>query len=303
MEPHEGKRRLLRGSSEARGGIAIEDVVGKIIREPFHKCGFCSGTGQRPLGSTCPACKGRGEIAINPPAVRCAFCRGRGEAQPRSMITCLACKDKGIVSIVEPIEVCSQCNGSGRSSASHALACGRCKGKGVVSIGRRMGGDVGEESRFLRSPGGSERDVAEAIYQLGGEAAVAEIAPRIRVSSSYTEYVCKSMASTGYLERLGRTMYALTPECERAMERKEVSDLERVTPEQKAILNILSHSGDTTPKEIADKMSIKDVRYVTKLCNSMGKENLVDVLLSGKVVLTPKGERALPEERGWKHDI
>ena len=220
-------RRMFKGSSANEGGKAIEEVVGKIIRDEFYSCGFCSGTGQRPLGSTCPACKGKGQISINPPAVRCAFCKGRGEAQPRSMITCLTCKGKGVVSIVEPIEICSQCNGSGRSSASHNLACGKCKGKGVVSIERSMSGEASEEKTFLRSPGGSERDVAETIYELGGEASVAEISPRARMSTTYTEYVCKSMANKGYLEKVGRTVYALTLECEKAMEQKKISSQER----------------------------------------------------------------------------
>lgn len=291
-------RGILRGSSDTEGK-AIEEVVGKIIRDEFYNCGFCSGTGQRPLGSTCPACKGRGQISINPPAIRCAFCKGRGEAQPRSMITCLTCKGKGVVSIVEPIEICSQCNGSGRSSASHNLPCGRCKGKGVVSAVRAMGQEAGEEKVFLRSPGGSERDVAEAIYQLGGEASVAEISPRVRMSTSYTEYVCKSATNKGYLEKVGRTVYALTPECEEAMEQKEISDLERVSSEEKEILEIIRDGGEITSKEIAEKMGIGDVNYITKICKSMGKEDLVDVLLSGKVVITPKGERALrKDDRG-----
>lgn len=286
-------RHMLKGLSDSGGKKVIEDVVGKIIRDESYSCGFCSGKGQRPPGSTCPVCKGKGQISVNPPAVRCAFCKGRGEAQPRSMITCLSCKGKGVVSIVEPIEICSQCNGSGRSSAGHNLPCGKCKGKGVVSAERGVGQEAGEERAFLRSPGGSERDVAEVIYQLGSEASVAEISPRARISTAYTEYVCKSMANKGYLEKVGRTVYVLTPECEEALEQKEVGDLERVSPEQKEILEIVRDGGEGTPKEIADRMGIRDVSYITKRCKSMGKEDLVDVLLSGKIVIAPKGERVL----------
>ena len=280
-------RRMLRGSSDTEGGKALEEVVGKIIREDFYNCGFCSGTGQRPLGSVCPVCKGKGQVAINPPAVRCAFCKGKGEAQPRSLITCRVCKGKGIVKIVEPIKLCPECGGTGHiASGSETPPCKRCKGKGVVAAGD-------ERKRFLPNPSGSERDVAEAVYQLGSEASVAEISPRARISTAYTEYVCKSMADKGYLEKVGRTVYALTPECEEALEQKEVGDLERVSPEQKEILEIVRDGGEGTPKEIADRMGIRDVSYITKRCKSMGKEDLVDVLLSGKIVIAPKGERVL----------
>ena len=279
-------RYSFKGSSDTGGGKALEEVVGKIIREDFYDCGFCSGTGQRPLGSTCPACKGKGQISINPPAVRCAFCKGRGEAQPRSLITCRICRGKGIVSVVEPIKLCPECEGRGHtSSGSESPPCKRCKGKGVVTAER-------EVRRSLPNPSGSERDVAEAIYQLGGEGSVAEISPRVRMSTAYTEYVCKSMADKGHLEKVGRTVYALTPDCEMAMERKEISDLERVSSEEKGVLEIIGN-GAETPKEIAEKMAIGDVNYITKICKSIGKEDLVDVLLSGKVVITPKGERAL----------
>ncbi len=282
-----GMLRGSRNSSDTEGEKKLEEVVGKIIREDLYNCGFCGGKGQRPPGSTCPVCKGKGQISMNPPALRCAFCKGRGEAQPRSLITCRICKGKGIVKIVEPIKLCLECGGRGHiASGSETPPCKRCKGKGIVTAGD-------ERKIFLPNPSGSERDIAEAVYQLGGEASVAEISPRARISTAYTEYVCKSMANKGYLEKVGRTVYVLTPECEEALEQKEVGDLERVSPEQKEILEIVRDGGEGTPKEIADRMGIRDVSYITKRCKSMGKEDLVDVLLSGKIVIAPKGERVL----------
>ena len=291
-------RGMLRGSSDTGGGKPLEEVVGKIIREDFYKCGFCNGTGQRPLGSNCPVCKGRGQISISPPAVKCAFCKGKGEAQPRSLITCRICRGKGVVSIFEPIQVCPECGGRGHTfSGSESPPCKRCKGKGVITAGEG-------EKRFLPSPSGSERDVAGVIYQLGGEASVAEISPRVRMSTAYTEYVCKAMANKGYLDKAGRTVYTLTPECEKAMEKKEISDLERVSAEEKEILEIIRDGGEITSKEIAEKMGIRDVNYITKICKSMGKEDLIDVLLSGKIVITPKGEKALdPSLKGIGRSI
>ena len=282
-----GMFRGSRNSSDTEGGKALQEVVGKIMREDFYNCGFCGGKGERPLGSVCPVCKGKGQISVNPPALRCAFCKGKGESQPRSLMTCRICKGKGIVSIVEPINLCPECGGRGHiSSGSETPPCKRCKGKGVVSAGQ-------ERKRFMPNPSGSERDVAQVIHQLGGEASVAEMSPGARISTAYTEYVCKSMANKGYLEKVGRTVYALTPECEQAMEQKEIADLEKVSPEQKEILEIIGDGAEVAPKEIADMMGIRDVSYITKRCKSMGKEDLVDVLLSGNVVITAKGEKAL----------
>ncbi|MDI6815138.1 MAG: hypothetical protein QMC90_03575 [Dehalococcoidales bacterium] len=179
--PMKARRKWGRGSKQRTGGKAVEEVVGKIIREDHYKCGFCRGTGEEPAGFTCPACKGKGEIPLNPPAVICAYCRGTGKQKPRSDLTCLACKGKGVVAVIEPIELCSKCEGRGYTPGDKTLPCLKCKGKGVVAV------KDGEKGKYLRRPGGSERDVAEAIYQLGGVASVAEIAPRVRMSTAYTE--------------------------------------------------------------------------------------------------------------------
>lgn len=280
-------RHRLRGSSNTGGGKAIEEVIGKIIRENSYKCGFCKGAGNRPPGSICPVCKGKGENSINSPAIRCAFCKGKGEAQPRSMMTCLTCRGKGVVSIVEPIKLCPECQGSGHtSSGSDSPVCRACRGAGIVTATRE------EKKRLLRSPGGTERQVAEAIYQLGGEAGVAEIAPRVRISSSYTEYVCKSMLDKGYLEKVARTIYALTPDCEKAMEQREISDLQKLSSEQRDLLGTIRDNGESALKEIANKISGGDIKYVKGICDSLAKGDFIDILLSGKVIITPKGEKA-----------
>lgn len=287
-------RHRLKSSSGAEGGKAIEEVVGKIIRENFYKCGFCKGTGYRPAGSICPVCKGKTQVSINPPAVKCASCKGRGEAQPRSMITCLTCKGKGVVSIVEPIKICPDCQGTGHiSSGSDSPSCRKCKGRGVVTVK----GDVeeGERKRRMPSPSGTEREVAEVIYQLGAEASVAEISSRARISSPYVEYVCKSMVDRGYLEKVGRTIYALTPDCERVMEQREISDLQKLSSEQKDILRMVRNNGENTLQEIANKICGGDVGYINRICNFLGKEDFVDILLSGKVIITPKGEKVLKD--------
>jgi len=153
--------------------------------------------------------------------------------------------------------------------------------------------EEGESRKFVPTPSGTEGEVAQAIYELDGEATVSEISRNVRISTPYAEYVCKSMVERGYLEKVGTTAYALTVGCEKAMEEKEVSDLEKVSPEQKEILKIIRSAWEITPKEIAKKLGTGDVGNMTKICRSMGENDLVDVLLSGEVIITHKGERAL----------
>ena len=284
----------LRGSSAASEGRPSYEVVGELIEEEICDCGFCAGTGEFPTGSTCPVCKGRSNIKINPPGVKCAFCKGIGKAQTRSMITCLVCKGKGVVSVTKPIETCSQCNGTGRSGMSSSLACGKCKGKGVVTVKEVAGEGASGEKRFIRSPSGSERDVAKALCQLGGDGSVAQVSAKTRVTTNYVEYLCKSMVDRGYVERIGVGVYALTPGCEKAMEQIEINDLEKVTSEERKFLSTIGEVyEDLTAKQIADMMGEQDVRRVLKMCKSMGKKDLVDVSLSGKISITPKGEKAI----------
>jgi len=288
--PISKRHRLIRGSSGTEKEKPTKDMAGEIIRESSYKCAFCKGSGNRPVGSVCPVCKGRGENKIKPPVVKCGFCKGRGEAQPRSVLTCLICKGKGVVFVVEPIMVCPECQGSGHiSSGSDSPYCRRCKGKGVVTATTKG------TKRFLPTPGGTERQIAEAIYQLGGEASVAEIAPRVRISLTYAEYVCKSMVDKSYLEKVGRTIYVLTPDCERIVEQREISDLQRLSSEQREILKNIQDNGESPLMEIAKRISGKDIGYVRRICNKLAQEDFIDMLLSGKVVITPKGEKVFKD--------
>lgn len=290
--PLKTRRRWKTPSEKQSGENAIEEQKIKIIRENHHKCGFCNGAGEYPPGFTCPVCKGQGEIRINPPAVICAYCRGTGKQKPRSNLTCLACIGKGVFSIKEPVEVCSKCQGSGKTPGNDTLPCIRCKGAGVVTTK-----DSGK--RFVRKPGGSEGEVAEAIYKLGGEASVAEIAPRVRLSTVYTEYICKSMLDKGYLERVSTTIYALTPECEKSIEMKEARDIERVSDGEKEILRIVRDGGEISAKEIAQKLGITDFKNVKRLSLKMAKKDLLDLLTSGNLVLSAKAEKILQSEEKY----
>ncbi|MDA2936908.1 hypothetical protein MYX75_01470 [Acidobacteria bacterium AH-259-A15] len=109
----------------------------ELFRDELYDCAFCKGTGEKPRGAVCSACKGKKQIRLTPPVVKCAACKGRGEERPRTNITCTPCRGTGWIAVREPIEKCQACRGRGRTSGSN-LPCVRCKGAGVVTI--KIGG-------------------------------------------------------------------------------------------------------------------------------------------------------------------
>lgn len=109
----------------------IEKAEGKITM----RCAFCEGKGTDPFEllskfSVCQVCGGRGEVAINQPAIECPFCSGSGVHRDQRL-TCVVCGGKGMVGIKEPVETCAGCKGKGIISGDY-LPCLKCGGKGVV---------------------------------------------------------------------------------------------------------------------------------------------------------------------------
>lgn len=293
--PLKTRFRRRRTSAEKQSAEnVIEEQEIKIIRENYINCGFCGGSGEHPPTFTCPACKGQGELRIKPPAVMCAYCRGTGKQKPRSQLTCLACKGKGVISVKEPVEICLKCRGRGKSLGNDTLLCIRCKGAGVVS--HKDGG-----KRYMRKPSGTEGELAEAIFYFGGEASLDEIAPRVRISTAYAEYVCRSMLDRGYLEKVSARIFALTPECEKTIEKKEAKIYEKVSDDEKEILRIVGDGGEMTPREISQKLG-HDFKKVKRLSVKMANKDLLDLLISGKFVLGAKGQRILQskEQHNWR---
>ena len=96
-------------------------------------CAFCSGIGERPRGSRCSVCGGKGKVSVPPPFIRCAYCKGRGEEKPRSNLTCIVCRGKGYVSVKEPAETCPKCGGKG-ADPHNKLPCLKCRGKGLITV-------------------------------------------------------------------------------------------------------------------------------------------------------------------------
>jgi len=218
-----------------------QSFLGKILNEDVYECGFCRGKGQKPPGSRCSTCGGKGTVSVNPPAVICAYCKGRGEEKPRTNVTCTACGGKGIISVQEPIEICHHCKGRG-AEPTNKLPCIVCKGKGVVTIKEEVESrqylELKKEPRYLgvltkqnqpapkdkqqkksnHLPSGSEKEALEIIYELGA-ADSAAVGTRMNVSSSYADYICKSLVKAG-LFILDSRKYALTPVAEELLEKK-----------------------------------------------------------------------------------
>ena len=100
------------------------------------KCAFCGGTGRDPFEvmskkSSCPVCKGRGEVSVQEPLVPCAYCHGTGQ-QPRTRLSCPACQGKGVVHLAGPTTECPNCEGAGKEPKTN-MPCWVCKGAGLIA--------------------------------------------------------------------------------------------------------------------------------------------------------------------------
>ena len=268
--------------------------VGELLRDQDYQCAFCSGTGERPKGSKCPACRGQGQVRLNPPAVTCGFCKGTGENQPRMHVTCPVCRGKGVVSVVEPVKICSQCNGRGRIIGS-PLYCSNCRGKGVVAAEGKGIETRGDTKTFMARPSGTARNIADVIYQMGGRADYQQIARELRISPYYAESICKQMTERGYLEKNSRSVYALSSNCEKVMQEEEEKQREAISTDEAKVLKIIVMAEDdeeVKPMDIARKMGL-NLPDVNNMCNKLGKQDFINISLSGKIDLTEKGMRAL----------
>lgn len=268
--------------------------VGEVFRDEHYQCAFCKGTGERPKGSRCPACRGEGEIHLNPPTVTCAFCNGTGENEPRMHVTCPVCRGKGIVSVVEPIKICPTCNGRGRIVGS-PLYCIACRGKGVVTVKGTVDEARGETKTFMARPSGTGGDIVDVIYQKDGQADYQHIARKLRISPYYAESICKQMTERGYLKKISRSVYALSPSCERLMQGEEEREREALSPDEEEVLKIIVMADDdeeVRSMDIAKKTGLR-LPDVNKMCHKLGEQNFINISLSGKIDLTEKGIRAL----------
>jgi len=200
------------GPGQSYGG----HQAGLLLEDDSYPCGFCDGTGEKPVNSKCPVCRGNGSVFVEPPAVKCAYCRGSGTEKPRSNVTCAACKGKGVIPVEEPIEVCSRCRGTGKES-TNKLICITCRGKGVVTVkdecGESLEGAESFDSLLSDSEGlepvgsasGSERDALKIVKALGhadGVAVARNMTPPI--SSVYAKQLCDALVRKRLLLQQGR---------------------------------------------------------------------------------------------------
>jgi len=210
--------------------------VGEILEDEVYPCAFCNGTGEKPRGSKCSVCKGKGIVSVDPPAVRCAYCKGKGEEKPRTNITCTACRGKGVFHVEEPVEICAHCRGTGKEP-TNKLICINCRGKGVVTVKEEEVLEAEEEleeigyfaqerskvnktrkEKPIHSASGSEREALEVVKKLGRLDRIA-IAKNMSppVSSTYAEQLCNALVKKGLLIRDG-IFYILTPNDGKALE-------------------------------------------------------------------------------------
>ena len=122
----------VKTKSGLNGPVLDKDTI-NFLYEESYPCSFCRGVGEKPKGSVCSVCKGKKEVALRPPVIKCVYCKGRGEERRLSNTTCTVCGGKGFVSVVPPVAICSSCRGRGVSGEGK-LPCTQCKGKGVVTI-------------------------------------------------------------------------------------------------------------------------------------------------------------------------
>ena len=137
--------------------------------------------------------------------IKCAFCRGTG-IQPRSLSSkCLACRGKGEVNLEGPAIQCPSCKGTGRASNSSMLSCLHCKGVGVVEkaksegdsgniIGKRLG-EITKRLRWVRKE--TEKKTKEIEKRLK------PIKPFIKEVSARGGFALGGKKETLWLEKLG----------------------------------------------------------------------------------------------------
>jgi len=195
-----------------------------ILRQQIYPCAFCQGAGEKPRGTKCPVCQGKGQVLMKPPVIGCIYCKGRGEERRASHLTCSVCRGKGFVSVTEPLGVCPHCRGTG-AEPTNKLPCIVCGGKGVITVKEGQGEVMGVRTIFpntafrrsntdkmIRSgglPTGSESEVLEITDRLDGTSKTV-IARRMGVSCAYAEHLCNSLTKSGYLSRVNRGIFALT---------------------------------------------------------------------------------------------
>lgn len=215
--------------------------TGELLGDEVYPCGFCNGTGEKPKGSKCSVCRGKGSVSVESPAVKCAYCKGRGEEKPRSNVTCTACRGKGVIHVEEPIEMCSRCKGTGKEP-TNKLVCVTCRGKGVVTVKEEEEEPwVGEKpTEFfdssqdklregvplndsesgkgpVGSASGSEREALEVVKELGKADRIAVARNMVPpVSSAYAEQLCNALVKKRLLIKDG-ILYNLTSDGEKAL--------------------------------------------------------------------------------------
>lgn len=73
--------------------------MAEILQGKKFKCAFCGGSGIQPrfLHSRCIACRGKGEVEFDGPAIQCPACQGKGTAPGSLTLSCIRCAGLGVM--------------------------------------------------------------------------------------------------------------------------------------------------------------------------------------------------------------
>ena len=287
--------------------------LGELLEDEAYPCGFCSGTGEKPRGSRCSVCKGKGTVSVEPPAVKCAFCKGRGEEKPRTNVTCTACRGKGIIHVQEPIEICPHCRGTGKEP-TNKLICITCRGKGVVTVNpvRSEIPQVSGSALAKTSNGVKEEDTqsADLEQEIG---AFAEKGSQINETEKEMPVRSASVSEHEALEveEKFQSKVEEEPVHSASVSEHEVSELEEKSQGQvqeepvrsasgseREALEVVKKSGRADGVAVARNMSPPvSSGYAEQLCNALVRKGLLtrDRTLYS---LTSGGEKALGNFRG-----
>ena len=71
----------------------------EVLQGKKFKCSFCGGSGIQPhsLKSRCFACRGKGEVEFEGPAITCPSCKGKGRSLGALGLACIRCKGIGVI--------------------------------------------------------------------------------------------------------------------------------------------------------------------------------------------------------------
>lgn len=75
----------------------------EVLKGQKFKCALCNGSGIQPRSFTsrCLACRGKGMVEFDEPAIQCPSCKGKGRVPPSFLLSCIQCRGVGVIKTKE----------------------------------------------------------------------------------------------------------------------------------------------------------------------------------------------------------